>query len=62
MIRTKLTSPDIDTFRKVSKLLSRNGCSVAATSNTNLTHVVTSKISPKLTESLAELGAETELV
>lgn len=60
MFRTKVTSPDPKAFKAVSALLSRSGVSVAATSNTNLTQIVTSKMSPKLEASLAELGAMVE--
>lgn len=61
MYRTKVTSPDLATYRKVSALLSRNGASVAASSTTTLSHVVTSKLSVKLTEGLEALGAALEV-
>lgn len=60
MFRTIVTSPDRAVYSEVSKLLSRNGVSVAASSNTTLTHVVTSKVTEKLTATLQELGAIVE--
>ena len=60
MFRTMVTSPDRPTFSEVSKLLSRNGVSVSASSNTTLTHVVTSKVTEKLTSTLQDLGATVE--
>lgn len=60
MYRTKVTSPDRETFTKVSKVLSTNGVSLAASSNTTFIQIVTSKVTPKLTETLQELGATVE--
>jgi len=53
-------SPDKDTFKKVSHLLSLNAVSVAASSGPRLTHVVTSLLSKKLRATLEELRVEIE--
>lgn len=60
MYRTKVTSPDRETFRKVSKVLSTNGVSLAASNPTTLTQTITSKVTPKLTETLEAMGATVE--
>lgn len=60
-IRTKIVSPDPTAFREVSKLLSRLGVSVMASSVGALTHTCTSRITDKTQETLEKLGAKVEV-
>lgn len=60
--RTKVISPDKSTFDAVSKLLSRLGVSVMASSNTTHTHLTTSRITDKTRGMIMDLGAEIEVL
>jgi len=60
--RIKICCPDRATYNKVCSLCSTIGLSVVASSNANLSLIVTSILTPKVRGQLSELGVVLEVL